>query len=312
MSTLRLVESENIREKLTLEESKKIEKMYRSILKDIEKDVKSIEAMENASSTIKIGYLVDMESIISKKLKEIQKELDISIPSAMYSTSQSVVEDINNFMKSVGLSIKGAYYNLPDDIVRNVISGQLYEKDWSLSKAIWMHTKKAQDDVYSIVAQGIAQNRSVYDIAKDLEKYVNPSAKKPWDWSKMYPGVNKKIDYNAQRLANTMISHAYQQSFVATTKNNPFFTGYKWLTSHSHRGVCEVCRERAETDQFGLGEGVFPKDQLPLDHPNGVCTYAIILAKDMSDIADDIANWYNGVGDPKMNEALDKYVNSLR
>ena len=69
--------------------------------------------------------------------------------------------------------------------------------------------KNTQGDIQYIVAQGIASQKSAFDIAKDLEKYVDPSAKKDWAWSKVYPGTKKVVDYNAQRLARTMVSHAY-------------------------------------------------------------------------------------------------------
>lgn len=93
-------------------------------------------------------------------------------------------------------------------------------------------------------------------------------------------------------MARTLISHAYQQSFENVNRNDPFVVGYRWLTSNFHGRVCEICRARAETDQFGLGVGVFPKDQLPLDHPNGMCTFEAVIPDSMTDIARKIGQWY--------------------
>ena len=31
------------------------------------------------------------------------------------------------------------------------------------------------------MAKGLAENKPIYDIAKDLEKYVRPSANLPWN-----------------------------------------------------------------------------------------------------------------------------------
>lgn len=160
------------------------------------------------------------------------------------------------------------------------------------------HTKKAQQDINSIIAKGIAENKSSYDIAKDLEKYVNPSAKKDWDWSKVYPGTNKKVDYNAQRLARTMVSHAYQYSFVQTTKHNPFVEDYIWRSAGSER-TCEICAERNGKH--------YAKDKLPLDHPNGLCTFIANTPDNMEDIADRLADWAHGKSDPE----LDEFVKSL-
>ena len=148
------------------------------------------------------------------------------------------------------------------------------------------------------MAAGVAANKSAYEIAKDLEQYVNPNAKKEWDWSKVYPGTTKKVDYNAQRLARTMVSHAYQQSLLATTKHNPFVTGYRWRSAHVSR-TCELCNERD-------GQ-VYSADDLPLDHPNGMCTFLVELSGSLTDVADRLGNWVNGAEDPE----LDNWYKSM-
>ena len=89
-----------------------------------------------------------------------------------------------------------------------------------------------------------------------------------------------------------MVSHAYQQTFANTNKNNPFVVGYRWLNSNFHGRVCEVCKEYATTDHHGLGVGIFPKDDFPLDHPNGMCTFEAVMSDDMDTIADRIGLWY--------------------
>ena len=310
MATIRLVNSESIREQLTYAEIHQIKSLYYGVYHNIhEKWMDAYDQKGTISGALKMQYLDKMEKDIDAQIEALEESIKTSLPNGMYEVAEAVTKDISSLMSSAGFGLKGAYSNIPEKVVQNILTGQIYGKDWSYSKAIWQHGEKTKSDIHTIVAKGVAENRSIYDIAKDLEKYVNPDAKKEWDWSKMYPGTNKKVDYNAQRLANTLISHAYQQSFIATTEKNPFFTGYKWLTSHSHRGVCEICRERAETDQYGLGTGVFPKDKLPLDHPNGVCTYAVVTTKSRKDMTDDIAKWYHS---PKGTyPELDKFANSL-
>ena len=209
------------------------------------------------------------------------------------------VKDAKEFLHEVGLPIGGAYSNVPIEIVQAVASGQLYTGDWTLSRALWLNTVETQRDVQSIVAQGILENKSAYDIAKDLEKYVDPSARKDWEWSKVYPGTRKVVDYNAQRLARTMVSHAYQQAFVRTTIKNPFITKYQWQAANGER-VCEICMERDGK--------LFDKDDLPLDHPNGMCTYLAVIEDSMEDVADRLADWVHGESDPELDEwAKDLY-----
>ena len=160
-------------------------------------------------------------------------------------------------------------------------------------------SKKTHKDIDKIVAEGVALNKSAYDIAKDLERYINPTARKEWDWSKVYPGTNRVIDYNAQRLARTLVAHAYQQSLERTCEKNPFVTGYKWVSANSDR-TCELCKERD-------GQ-IYEKGDLPLDHPNGLCTFIAVIPDSMTDISNRLADWAKG----KSDSALDEFAESLR
>lgn len=307
MPLLELSKADSIRRKLTAEEYTKIRKLYENAAKQAAKKAEGLKGSDNISATYRIGYLMELRRQLNAVLDEIEKELNISIPSAMRKAASAVAGETEGWLAEMGLSVEGAFSNVPDDIVKSVITGQVYKSDWNLSRALWRNTKKAQSDIDTIIANGIAQNLSSYDIAKDLAKYVNPKAKKDWEWSKIYPGTTKKIEYNAFRLASTMVSHAYQQSFEMVNEMNPFVTGYKWLTSNSHRETCEVCRERASQNKYGLGKGVYPKGKLPLDHPNGLCTFAVVVP-DSDKIVDDIAAWYKGAKNPK----LDRFAASLK
>ena len=294
-------------------QSRQIAKMYKEVIKEINERVKFLQGRDNISSVLRTQYLQELKEEISKNLEVIDKELYKTIQTNMENVSQSVVKDNQELLKSFGYSDElssTAFMYVPKDVVNEIMSGKLYEGKWTLSKAIWKDNALQNKDLETIVAKGIAENKSSYDIAKELEKYVNPSAKKDWDWNKVYPGVRKKIDYNAQRLARTMISHAYEESFVMTTKSNPFIEAYKWLPSYSDR-MCEVCQERGEKDNYGLGPGIYPKDQLPLDHPNGMCTFSTVINKDNEQIADDLSNWVLNQGDSNLNKELDNFASDL-
>ena len=298
---------------ITNAQSRQIGRMYKSILDDIDSRMKFLQTKDNVSSILRLQYLQELQKQISKNLEAIDNELYKTIQSNMESVATKVVEDNQKLLAQIGYSDKlssVAYSYVPQDIVNELISGKLYEGKWTLSKAIWNDNALQNKDLETIVAKGIAANKSTFEIAKDLEKYVNPSAKKDWEWSKVYPGVRKKIDYNAQRLARTMVSHAYEESFVRTTKKNPFIESYRWLTSNSDR-VCPLCISRAEDDQYGLGAGIFPKDQLPLDHPNGMCTFETVITKSYDQIADDLADWVLGKGNEEANLAFDDFAKDL-
>jgi SPP1 gp7 family putative phage head morphogenesis protein len=291
--------ADGIRVELTKQQQKEIEDLYRRVAKNIAKEAEKIP--RTTSDAMRQQYLKKLQKQVDDQLEKLGEEIQGTITHNMALTAQAMVSANQQVLGSVGLYVQGAFSRVPDDVVRSVATGQLYKGDWSLSKAIWGNTKKTQKDINTIIAEGIAQNKSAYAIAKDLEKYVNPSAKKDWDWAKVYPGTSKKVDYNAQRLARTAVSHAYQQSFIRTTQKNPFVTKYKWLGSNSHR-ICPICAERDGK--------LFEKDELPLDHPNGMCTFVAVMDESMVDMADRIADWALGKPDPELDDYADYLRNS--
>lgn len=290
--------AENIRVQITRQQEEDIVRMYERIVRSINQEAKKLP--NTTSGVLRGMYLSKLKGQINENLNALRNELEGKITSNMTAVAEAMVEDNLRFLRYIDMPIQGAFSHVPKDVVASIVTGKVYQGDWSLSKALWRNTQKAQKDINTIIAEGVAQNKGAYDIAKELEKYVNPSAKKEWDWSKVYPGTAKKVDYNAQRLARTMVSHAYQQSFVQTTQKNPFVTKYRWESSNSGH-VCDLCDSRD-------GQ-LYDKDDLPMDHPNGMCTYTAVMESSMVDIADRIADWALG---EKADPALDDYYEFLK
>lgn len=296
---LSLKNSENTRLALSKEQQKTISDMYSRLAKKTKEEADKLKDLDGVSFQMRSQYLKDLSKKLEQGVKDIQGKLEKEIPKNMEKTASSVVKDSSDWLKEVGMPIKGAFQNVPTDIVANIISGQVYDGDWTLSKALWGNSKSQLASINTIVAEGVAQNKSTYDIAKDLEKFVDPKSKKPWDWNKVYPKTTKQIDYNAQRLARTLVSHAYQQSIVATTKPNPFVTGLVWRSAEIHGRTCQLCQDR--------NGKVYHKDELPLDHPNGLCTFIAEIPDSMMDISDRLADWAKGGEDIE----LDKFSELL-
>ena len=287
--SLNFKRAEQVRLDLTAQQQREIRDLYQSVADDIADRLAQPQRVP--SDSLREWYLKDLQKQVNSALEGVGKTTEGTIRSNAQRVAESVVGCNADWLKSVGMPIGGAFSWVPTDVVTSVATGQIYEGPWSLSSAIWYDVQNQQKDIQTIIARGIAENKSAFDIAKDLEKYVDPSAAKPWDWSTVYPGVRRQIDYSAQRLARTMVSHAYQQAFVRTTQKNPFVTKYKWEASNSDR-VCELCQERDGK--------LFDKDDLPLDHPNGMCTYTAVIPDSMDQVADRLADWANGAEDPEL------------
>lgn len=296
MAKLNLNTAQQARVSLTQKQQKHIAQIYKNAALSVGRKARSLP--NTPSSPLYKSELNKLKKELKIQLTAAEQALKGEIYDNMESVAQAVVKDNLQFLKNVGLTVEGAYSKVPTEIVKMVATGQLYEGKWSLSRALWKDHMKTQYDINTIVATGIAANKSAYDIAKDLEKYLKPDARKDWDWNKVYPGTRRKVDYSAQRLARTMVSHAYQQAFVRTTQNNPFVTEYIWLSSGGER-MCEICADRNGQH--------YPKDKLPLDHPNGMCTFEAVLSGNMVDISNRIADWALGGSDPE----LDNWAESL-
>lgn len=307
-----LKNSEQVRQSVTMQQQKEIKKLYERLYQEVTRKVGQM-----GSGSFQKQNLILLQRDIQNRIARLNEDIQNGIVRDMRIVSNEVVEDTRTFLKKCGFrdeDIHNAFSYIPDQIIKNITSGNVYQEGWTLSGAIWGYNKKVQDGLNKIISIGTAQGKSAYEIAKDLEQYVDPGARKP---SRVIQKTRKatindvragrasyvgeeitdrfyfgKIDYNAQRLARTLISHAYQQSFMNVNKNDPFVSGYRWITSNFHGRVCEICRGRAETDQYGLGIGVFPKDQLPMDHPNGMCVFEAVINDSMSDIARKIGMWY--------------------
>lgn len=300
MASINLQDGEQARLTITKEQEVEISKLYRQVYLDLKKQMESLplQGEGTTSQSLKKTYLNKLVKQLKEAYKSLGEGLEKQIKKGMQDTASAVVQANDDWLKKAGLKIEGAYSFVPKDIVALLSTGKLYGEGWTLSKAIWGESQKHAHDIDKVVAAGVAANKSAYEIAKDLEKYVNPSARKEWNWSKVYPGTSKKVDYNAQRLARTMVSHAYQQSLLASTKFNPFVKGYRWRSAHTHR-TCEICNERDGK--------IFTAEELPLDHPNGLCTFLVELDGSLEDVANRLGDWANGANDPE----LDKWVSSM-
>lgn len=301
MAEWTLADATQIRENLTKEQEDEISMLYRKVYLQVRKQMLAIPKDGTTSQQIQRQYLDKLHKQLDEAYKSLGVGLEKQIEKGAKKAAQGVVDDSAKFFTKAGLTLEGAYSFVPKEIVASIATGKLYGGDWSLSGAIWSDIRKKQADINTIIAEGLAANKSAYDIAKDLETYVDPKAKKEWDWSKVYPGTSKKVDYNAQRLARTMVSHAYQQSLERVCKNNPFVTGYIWQSAHSRR-VCPICAGR--DGQF------YKKGELPLDHPNGMCTFIAEIEGSMKYVGERLGDWVNGKADPELDSWFNEMIGS--
>jgi hypothetical protein len=286
--------AEAARDAIMDSQKKEIANLYESWADEIGERAKFYSHKSTASAPVSERYYKELQKQIRATSQQVSNEIYGKIKNNIYTIADAVVADNVEWLKSFGFSEKGlnaAFSYVPDNVVRNLATGQIYEGGWNLSSRIWGDNEQTLKDAYQIMAKGVAMNKPIYEITKDLEAYVRPSAKLPWnpvlamkntktgkiEYKRIY---KKQVDYNAQRLARTLAQHSYQQSFLATTQNNPFISEYIWISNGSR--VCDLCKAR---------DGMhFKKNELPMDHPNGMCIMEPVVAEDM---VDQLTNWFN-------------------
>lgn len=285
MAILNFKNADAVKNAIMDSQKKEITALYEKWADEIGERAKFYSHKSTASAPVSERYYKELQKQLRATSQEVSNEIYSKIKKNIYTVADAVVADNVKWLESFGFSKDGlnaVFSYVPDEVVRRLITGQIYESGWSLSARIWGDNEQTLKDIYQVMAKGLAENKPIYQIAKDLEAYVRPSARLPWNLT-MADGVKiykKQVDYNAQRLARTLVQHGYQQSFLATTQKNPFITEYIWISNGSR--VCELCKSR---------DGVhFKKDELPMDHPNGMCTMEPVVVDNM---VDQLADWFN-------------------
>lgn len=286
--------------------SKEIEKLYRDAALELAE-----QAIHSGSRTLDERWRLEYSKSLHQRAEQLAAGLyETTLQGLKRSASLPSAATQDFFSAIGGNSFRDVFAGTPDDVLTQILSGEIYKDKRGLSPRIWGTAKGLEKDVDYIVNRGIAEKKSAYKIAKDLEAYVQKPAARDWDWGKVYPNMRgKKIDYNAQRLARTAINHSYWLSNVKTCQKNPFVEAMHWELSsqHWHRQIKpfgrDECDDYAEQDKYGLGTGNFPADELPLPHPQCLCVQYAVIPQSLEEIGDELGAWM--AGEP--NERLDAW-----
>lgn len=305
-----------VREDVVYKQKKRIMIIYRSMFFEVKNIFGSSVIRQGffLPKVIRKVYFQTLERMIGDAVDGFVSEIGPVIRSNMKTVSSAVIDDNKEFMRDVGF--KENYLEMFEEsreereekIISMIVSGKLYDKKWTLDGFLKQERDKIMADVRKIISICLENEMELDEIYSSLENYFNPDWEKRPKFFTTFPGVKRKVFYDSIRTGNTMVGHAYEETFVNVTMFNPFIEGYRWVTSGSDR-VCPVCIDRESTDKFGLGVGIFPKDQLPLDHPNGMCTFDPVYIMDDGGIIREIDAWMGGIGN--MNNQINEWVESF-
>lgn len=136
----RLKNAEEVRNTTTMQMQREIQKMYRQLYKDVSKKVANMN-----DTNYQKQNLIILKRDIKKRIEQLNKDIKGGVIRNMTTVCNEVVVDIRDFLKQCGFKnsdIHNAFQYVPDMVVRNIINGNIYQDDWSLSAAIWGYNKK--------------------------------------------------------------------------------------------------------------------------------------------------------------------------
>lgn len=289
--------------KLTLKQQYEVMEIFEDVIESL-----SNKAGKAKSKSLTKRWLTDyLEEIAIERIKlrqELHKTIENSIRKA---AEYGAWVDLQMFAKvaqiadiDLGPHFKDMFSKVQKSVIESIITGGLYKDKRSLSKRIWIIDNELGRDIQYVVNTAIIEKKSAIELARDLEKYVKEPSKRPGNWGKAYPNLrSRKVDYNAQRLARTTINHSYQTSSIKSSGMNPFVEGIEWRSALIHGRTCDLCMKRHGK--------VFPKDDVPLDHPNGLCTMIPYIPKSIDKVAGELRDWIDGGNNKMLDEWYNKY-----
>lgn len=270
------------------EQEEEIEYIFEEAAKEIEKNQNKISDIAALLLFLKKLFSKmnsDIYSVINKNLKkviDVYGDIDLH-----YMTDITSNEYILNSIKKYSNDNK-------KDVVKTILKGLIYADLLSLKKRCTKSINRTLNLLKKKVnnLSNKSDDITISEIITETENIINPKVK------------DKKLLYDANRLARTTLIHSVREIIKENAKDNIFNIGIKWELSPDHWDRMpdgDECDVYAENDMYGLGIGIFPVDEVPFQHINCLCSlYPIML--DYNIIAERIENWINGASDNELED----------
>lgn len=292
----RVLQARNEFIKLNFEQEKELFKIYN------DSGNKLIGKILNMTDSRTKIHNIETYKIINEYRAELFHNLNKAIENNIYKSSDiqkgvqlSFVDMIAPDVK-INEALKRTVTKISSDSVKQLIAGEYYKDGKTLSKRIWNITGDNGNKIDAIIKDNIAKGANVKELAKELDKYVNPKNRITTQSFKAGMDSNK-ISYQAQRLARTSITHAQTETLIQNAKKNPFCKGLKWNLSASH-----YSRMHGKMDECDDYNGrTFKPEEVPLQHPNCLCYFTEVL-EDFDKCIETMNNCSNGKKNPNIDE----------
>ncbi len=146
--------------KLTLDQQKQLLKLYDDAIKSLSK-----KARRSKSKSLTNRWVLDYQKQLKAVKKELRKELNKIIRSGINEGAKLGTEPQQLIMKEVfrlaGIEVKESFTSMfsqvQDNIVHDIISGNLYKDSRTLSARIWSYGEGFENDIHYVIIQAILE-----------------------------------------------------------------------------------------------------------------------------------------------------------
>ena len=192
----------------------------------------------------------------------------------------------------------------------------------NLSARIWRVSRQTSDAISQAIQNGILRGQTAAQAARE---YIAQGLPVPAELASgiaagsastlgrvaldllTNPDAAGDPGYNLERVLRTEMNRAYTQSYASSASQHPDFAGVKFNLSPAHPKT-DICDMYARANLYGLGAGVYPKDQSPWPaHPNTLSFLTTVFADQVSQAdIDGAQTWADWLGDqaPDVQDAV--------
>jgi hypothetical protein len=270
-----------VKNKAIADELKKYKKEYKLKIKKLQ----SLIDAQPPGGPRKLNALFRQ---IEKEMLALSNKLSTSAQVLIRKSTRQAVLDVQASIRATGGRLKGNYTAgmspavfervwkaAMDKVIRGVDGVTLSERIWEIHEGTYKTLRK-------MIADGYAEGLYPGEIQRNLRAFLYlpdvDMRKTYWkEYFKKYPpgrGVYRSAYKNTERVLRTEVTRAYRESTAEYAKAKAWVKGIKW---HRTAGAeeCDECDEYERSDMYGLGEGVYPPDGVPVSHPNCFCYLTI-------------------------------------
>lgn len=207
--------------------------------------------MKIYNATMRINRLEYIKSQVGLHLTEANMNIDSNLRVKL---SNSYIKEVKRQAGILGSNLKFNDAIIGDTNVAKIVMKQVAGANWS--QRLWLDQDALKAALDSAMTTGLIAGQSNQAIARNLRDQVKTTI--------------KNHVYVTERLARTETARVQYEAQVDSIKA----ADYKYVKWYAEPGACRVCQEIADNDEYDLGYGVFPVDEVPEIpiHPNCRCS----------------------------------------